>query len=190
MNDLLVLLIHDTNEFSAVVTLLVRAAILVDVESHDVISVRAPPPAVALTLIGSVPCGLAAKDATTLDLRGRCSNNRGNESGGNSNERELHLMGTVYRSRKNKVPLYMFIQLYSACICEGLMQHTPPVALLCSPWSPQNRVSVVKNQFLLALFLNPSILFGNILSKGSSFMWSAGITKASLFGGRRVLFLP
>lgn len=92
MDDLLVFLIHDANEFTAVVTLFVRAAILVDVESHNMISVRAPPTTVALTLVGSVPCGLAAKDTTALDLRGGSGSDRGNESGGSGNERELHFV--------------------------------------------------------------------------------------------------
>ena len=92
MVDLLVFLIHDANEFTAVVTLFVRAAILVDVESHNMISVRAPPTTIALTLVGSVPCGLAAKDTTALDLRGGSGSDRGNESGGSGNERELHFV--------------------------------------------------------------------------------------------------
>ena len=92
MDDLLVFLVHDTNEFTAVFTLFICAAILVGVESHNMISVRAPPTTVALTLVGSVPCGLAAKDTTALDLRGGSGSDRGNESGGSGDERELHFV--------------------------------------------------------------------------------------------------
>ena len=113
MNDLLVFFVHDTNEFTAVVTLFIRAAILVDVESHNMISVRAPPTAVALTLVGSVPCGLAAKNSTALDLRGRSGSDGGNESGGSGEERELHFVrGKACLDSKAKSSLYMFIALH------------------------------------------------------------------------------
>ena len=113
MDDLLVFLVHDTNEFTAVFTLFICAAILVGVESHNMISVRTPPTAVALTLVGSVPCGLAAKDSTALDLRGRSGSDGGNDSGGSGNERELHFVrGKACLESKANSSLYMFTALH------------------------------------------------------------------------------